>query len=70
MRAAYPLRLLGHFVRERQDFPIEFAIWRLTGHPAEVFGLTDRGQVRTGAFAGLCVFDPVTVHERPVEVGL
>src|SRR5690606_6365096 len=35
--SSFPLHLLGHFVRERKDFPLEFGVWRMTGHPAKVF---------------------------------
>jgi len=65
--SAFPLHLLGHFVRKRKDFPIEFAIWRLTGHPAEVFGIKDRGRLAKGAFADICVFNPETVDESPLK---
>lgn len=63
--ASFALHLLGRFVRERQDFPLEYGVWRLTGHPAAVFGLKDRGVLRQGAFADICVFDRHTVGEGP-----
>jgi N-acyl-D-aspartate/D-glutamate deacylase len=65
--SAFPLHLLGHFVRERGDFPIEFAVWRLTGHPADVFGIPDRGRLSPNYFADICVFDPETVDEGPLQ---
>ncbi|TML18464.1 MAG: amidohydrolase [Actinobacteria bacterium] len=59
--ANYATHLLARFVRERGDLSIEDAVWRLTGHPALVYGLTDRGLLRRGAMADLVAFDPATV---------
>jgi N-acyl-D-amino-acid deacylase len=65
--SSYPLHLLGHFVRERKDFPLEFGVWRLTGHPAQVYGIKERGLLKTGYFADICVFNPDTVDEGPLK---
>ncbi len=37
---------------------LEEAIWRLTGMPAAVHGLVDRGTLRVGAKADVTIFDP------------
>ena len=37
---------------------LEDAVHRMTGKPAAVFGLSGRGEVREGVFAGLVLFDP------------
>ncbi|HEX3725716.1 MAG TPA: D-aminoacylase [Pirellulales bacterium] len=57
-------RMLGPLVRERKLFSLEAAVRKMTGAPAERFGLIDRGAVREGAAADLVLFDPITVADR------
>jgi N-acyl-D-aspartate/D-glutamate deacylase len=59
--------LLAHWVRERQALTLERAVWRITGQPAEVFGLSDRGVLAPGMMADLVAFDPDTVGSEPAE---
>jgi N-acyl-D-aspartate/D-glutamate deacylase len=59
--ADFGLNLLGHWSRERGALPLEKAVWKLTGHPATLFGLRDRGILRAGAAADLLLFDPAQV---------
>lgn len=56
-------RRLAVYVRERQVIGLEFAIRSMTSLPAGVFGLTDRGVIREGAFADLAIFDPARVKD-------
>lgn len=56
----YP-RVLGRYVRERKRLSLEEAIHKMTGRPAGLLGLNDRGVVRKGACADLIVFDPETI---------
>ena len=57
-------RVLGRYSREEGLFPLAEAVHRMTGLPARVFGLTERGVVREGAFADLVVFDPERIIDR------
>lgn len=63
--ASFATRLLSLWVRERHTLPLEEAIWRLTGQPAQVFRLQDRGVIRPGAWADLVSFDPDLVAPTP-----
>jgi N-acyl-D-amino-acid deacylase len=65
--ANYATDLLGYWVRDQRAIPLELAIWRLTGQPAEVYGLSDRGRIAVGAAADLVAFDPATVGTEEVE---
>jgi N-acyl-D-amino-acid deacylase len=59
----YP-RILGHYVRDKGWLPLEDAVRRMTGFPAQRFGLGDRGLLRKGMAADVVVFDPNTVRDR------
>ncbi len=56
-------RVLGHYSRGLGLFPLETAVYKMTGLTAKTFGLKDRGMIREGAYADLCVFDADTVDE-------
>ncbi|HVX23183.1 MAG TPA: amidohydrolase family protein [Acidimicrobiales bacterium] len=65
--AVFSLHLLQHWVRELEALPLEFAIWRLTGHQAAALQLGDRGMVAPGMAADLVAFDPTTVGYGPLH---
>jgi len=65
-------RVLGRYVRERKVLALEDAVYRMTGLSADRFGLPDRGRIKEGGYADLCIFDPQTVidtatFERPIQ---
>jgi N-acyl-D-amino-acid deacylase len=57
-------RVIGRYARDLGLFPIEIAIHKMTGLPASVFKLKDRGRLMAGCFADLVVFDPKTIIDR------
>jgi N-acyl-D-aspartate/D-glutamate deacylase len=65
--AIFATFLLGEWVRERRALSLEQAVWRITGHPASVLGLTDRGLIAPGAVADLVAFDPGTIGAGPLR---
>jgi N-acyl-D-amino-acid deacylase len=67
--ATFPL-LLGDLVRERKWLSLEEAIHKVTGRPAEIFNIRERGRIAKGYVADITVFDPGAVrtgatYERP-----
>jgi N-acyl-D-amino-acid deacylase len=65
--AGYGLHLLGHWVRERRVLRLEEAVWHLSGRPAAIFGIFDRGRIAPGLAADLMLFDPATVGRGPKQ---
>jgi N-acyl-D-aspartate/D-glutamate deacylase len=61
----YPTVLLGDWVREHQALSLEHAVWKLTGQPAQVFGLPRRGRLQPGYHADITLFDPKTIGSDP-----
>jgi N-acyl-D-amino-acid deacylase len=59
--ANYSTYLLSYWCREKEAISLEKAVWRLTGQPADVYGLADRGRLVPGLAADVVVFDPATV---------
>ena len=58
---AFP-RVLGKYVRD-SVLGLEDAVRRVTSHPAQIFGLQDRGLIRLGYMADVTVFDPKTIED-------
>ncbi len=65
--AGFGLHFLAHWVRERGDFDIVEGVRRLTSHPADLYGIVDRGRIAPGAWADLMLFDPDTVGVTSAE---
>jgi N-acyl-D-aspartate/D-glutamate deacylase len=63
--AGFGLHLLGHWVRELGALTLADAVWRLTGQPAQLFGVSQRGALKPGYHADLLLFDPATVKRGP-----
>jgi N-acyl-D-amino-acid deacylase len=59
----YP-RILGRYVRDDGVLPLETAIYKMTGFPADRLGLSDRGRIAEGLVADIAIFDPDTVIDN------
>jgi N-acyl-D-amino-acid deacylase len=57
-------RYLGHYSRDLGLMSVEECVAHLSGRPAAVLGLPDRGLVKEGYAADLVLFDPLTVDAR------
>ena len=54
-------RVLGHYSRDVGLFPLETAVWKMTGLTARNFGLAGRGTLAVGNAADVVVFDAATI---------
>ena len=63
--AGDPCYLLAETVRRCGVMSLEEAVHRLTGQPADLFELQERGRVEPGYAADLVVFDPEAVDMGP-----
>lgn len=57
------VRVLGHYVRDEKVLTLPDAVRKMTGLPASILGLTDRGLLKSGYAADVAIFDPATVGE-------
>ena len=56
-------RILGKYVREQKVLTMEEAIRKFTSLPAQRVHLRERGELRSGWFADITIFDPQTVND-------
>ncbi|MBI3367703.1 MAG: D-aminoacylase [Burkholderiales bacterium] len=56
-------RVLGHYSRDLNLFPLETAVWKMTGLTARNFGLHGRGTLAVGQQADVVVFDAATIRD-------
>jgi len=57
-------RVLAKYVREEKALTLTQAIHKLAALPAATLSLADRGQLKTGYFADVVVFDPATIQDH------
>jgi len=65
-------RVLGHYSRKLNLFPLETAVHKMTGLTAGTFGLADRGVLKQGHAADIVVFDESEIEDaasfaRPIQ---
>jgi N-acyl-D-amino-acid deacylase len=66
-------RVLGRYVRETKVLTLEDAVRKMSGLPASIIGIANRGFLAPGMAADVTVFDPATVidhatYETPTGV--
>ncbi len=66
--APYTTQWLGDMLRGRKLIGVEQAVHLLTDRPARLFGLVRRGQIQTGWYADLVIFDPETIDAEPLRM--
>jgi N-acyl-D-aspartate/D-glutamate deacylase len=66
-RFGYSTAFLGCWVRDYGIMGLEEAVSKLTFRVASIFGLSDRGLLRSGLAADIAVFDPATVNTLEPE---
>jgi N-acyl-D-amino-acid deacylase len=57
-------RKIGRYAIQEKVLSMPAAVRSATGLPADILGLKDRGYVRKGLVADLCVFDPLQLSDR------
>src|SRR5690349_4295792 len=65
-------RVLGHYSRGLNLFPLETAVHKMTGLTAKTFGLAGRGVLKEGSAADLVLFsedevDEAATFEKPIQ---
>lgn len=63
LRGSFP-RAIGKYVREKNVVPLEEMIRKMTSLPAYVYGLKNKGLIKEGYDADICVFDFEKIIDR------
>ena len=63
LRGSFP-RVLGRYIRERKVVSLPEIIRKMTSLPAKVYDLENKGYLRVGYDADICVFDPEVIIDR------
>ncbi|MGR3221441.1 MAG: N-acyl-D-amino-acid deacylase family protein [Candidatus Anammoxibacter sp.] len=56
-------RILGRYGSEKGLFPLEEAIYKMSGFPAQKFNLENRGFIKCGYYADIVIFDKNTIKD-------
>ncbi|MCW0197769.1 amidohydrolase family protein [Sphingopyxis sp.] len=57
-------RVLARYARDEKRLSLPEAVRRMSGLPAAILGLADRGLLRTGYLADIVLFDPETIADH------
>ena len=63
LRGSFP-RAIGKYVRERNVVPLKEMIRKMTSQPAYVYGLKNKGLIKEGYDADICIFDYEKIIDR------
>lgn len=61
-------KIIEDYVVEEGLLELPLAVHKMTGLPAHILGLSDRGQIKLGAKADLVLFNPQSVHATATYV--
>ncbi len=56
-------RVLGHYSRKLNLFPLETAVYKMSGLTAKTFGLAERGALKEGYAADIVIFDENEIED-------
>jgi len=57
-------KVLGEYVRDKQQLTLENAIYKMSGLPAKTIGMIDRGLIKPGLLADIVVFNFDTIIDH------
>ena len=57
-------RVIGHYSRDEGLFDLTTAVTKMTGCPADRYGLSERGRIQLGTYADIVVFDHSTIADN------
>ena len=57
-------RKIGHYALGEGVITLEQAIFSMTGLPARILSMTDRGLLKAGMYADIAVFNPETIKDN------
>ena len=57
-------RVIGHYSRDEGLFDLTTAVTKMTGCPADRYGLLERGRIQLGTYADIVVFDHSTIADN------
>ncbi|MBO6129948.1 MAG: D-aminoacylase [Pseudobutyrivibrio sp.] len=57
-------RVLGKYVREGGQLTIQEAVRKLSGKAADALHIQNRGYIREGYYADICIFNPETILDK------
>jgi len=63
LRGSFP-RVLGRYIREKKIVPLEEMIRKMTSLPAAVYSIPNKGLIREGYDADICIFNAETILDH------